>query len=52
MGAATRALASLPIASISLPALLPQEWAGARAFLNALHATPEHYGQWEMRREL
>jgi ribosomal protein S18 acetylase RimI-like enzyme len=48
-GLATRLVASLPAATAGIPALVPGEWTGALAWLDALGAVPEHNWQWEMR---
>jgi ribosomal protein S18 acetylase RimI-like enzyme len=51
-GLGARALAALGAETIAIPALLPDEWAGAHAFLAAMGALPDSHRQWEMTRVL
>jgi len=51
-GIATRAIASLPVVTIGVPALMPEEWWEGGALLRALGAVTESHWQWEMRRSL
>lgn len=51
-GLGARALAALGAETIAIPALLPDEWKDAHAFLAAMGALPEPNRQWEMTRVL
>jgi ribosomal protein S18 acetylase RimI-like enzyme len=48
-GLGRAALAALPSAAIAVPALVPEEWDDARAFLAGLGAEQDEHWQWEMR---
>jgi ribosomal protein S18 acetylase RimI-like enzyme len=51
-GLGRAAVAALGAEWIAVPALVPDEWAAAHAFLRAIGAAPDALSQWEMRRDL
>ena len=49
-GHGTALMRALPTARIGIPALIPEDWAGAAAFLRSVGASPDRHAQWEMQR--
>jgi ribosomal protein S18 acetylase RimI-like enzyme len=51
-GLGTRLVRSLPGERVGVPALIPETWPGATAFLAAVGGERERFDQWELEREL
>ena len=49
---APRSMRALPASGISVPALIPEEWADASGFLRSLGGRLDQHTQWEMARAL
>ena len=50
-GRATALVRALPATRVSVPALMPEEWAAGAALLRSLGGREDSLSQWEMRRE-
>jgi ribosomal protein S18 acetylase RimI-like enzyme len=51
-GRGTALVRALPASGISVPALIPEEWADASGFLRSLGGRLDQHAQWEMARAL